>query len=131
MKDLTPSEKHADLKNHIMLDLQMKYKDRLQIFSRSVGKAYFKRGKKFCGPYNIGQTGSSDIYGSLALNPYGIAVSFNIEVKTGSAVLSKVQCNRRDIALKIGIGFFEARDRKVLMKEFIEWDDWIWTKIKA
>lgn len=120
------TKKHNTLKEKIMEDLQKFYLGRLEIHSRSAGNAYFKRGNKYYGPYQIGQTGASDLYGSLSVELIKMewfAFSFAIEVKTGKGVLSAIQKKRLDHAKHRGIKTFVARDLHDLLREFIKWGD--------
>ena len=115
------SAEHTDLQNRTMLALQKKYLGDVQIKRRSVGRVYYKVGNQFRGPYMIGEKGDSDLYGT-----FKGGFSFNIEIKTGNAVLTKEQKKRLAQAEKLGAGAFVCYNIDKLLKEFD-----LWTKTKA
>ena len=123
------TSEHNALMDNIMLKLQQIYGDRLKIKRKVVGMARFKRGNTWTRPYKIGVTGESDLYGSIRHGKY--AVAFEIEVKTGKAILTEFQKKNKETCSIRGIKHFVARELSVIIKEFKEWDVWIKKMIEA
>jgi len=67
------------------------------VFNRLVGRAYFKRGKKFVGPYKAGEAGQSDLY------IMGCGRCIEVELKGTGDKLSHAQKNWQKFCLKNNI----------------------------
>ena len=124
---------HNTLKIKTMIALQKKYKGRIRLFGRSVGLAYFKRGKTFIGPYKIGERGLSDIYGSLSFsnNKIKICLSFSIEIKSGKDQLSHEQKKHKKISESLGELFVVGKDVSQVCQDFDTWEKSIKEKLNG
>ena len=121
---------HTNLKNDIMLTLQKYFGDRIILNSRSVGLVYYKRGNRFEGPFKMGNKGDSDIYGSLSFKT-NIALTFNIEVKSGKGELSKDQKKRQKIGENKEIACFVGRNKNQVLLDFQAWEDVIYRILRG
>jgi hypothetical protein len=80
---------HQELLRRVKLNVQKEFPE-IRIFDRHVGLFY----TKFETPIKIGLKGQCDLYGFYKY------VHFEMELKTGNAVLSKEQKAWRDLCLK-------------------------------
>lgn len=122
---------HTNLKNAIALALQKEYGEKILINFRVTGRGFFPSGKRrkcgceiMRGPYVMGNKGDSDIYGSLSFYEC-VALSFNIEVKSGKGELTRDQKKRKKIAENMKIRFFEGRDPQKVVAEFKVWEEFV------
>jgi hypothetical protein len=121
---------HQDLIKNTKLFLTQMFPKNLRLFDRTVGLFYAKRFSKGIidyTPIQINRAGMADNYGVVICHTFTdkekrfpLPIHFEVESKTGNAVLSEDQKNWRDFCFNFNIWWFENRNKYKLINDILK-----------
>lgn len=101
------AKKHQKLLDSAMWKLQKHFGKDIMVFKRVVGKFKMKNN----GIISCGIQGQADLYGFLKSKNH--AMPFEIEIKTGDAVLTKEQESWKKLCKRIKVFYFVLRENNL------------------